>query len=95
MLKVTELELTLEDFSDSGEINLGSYLVQDESMAYCILLWHFSGHKAHNALPASRVFSSMSEESRYTKFHFKTFPHVCHCLEWIYLLECLLFHQGS
>lgn len=45
-----------------------------ESMAYCILLWHSSGHKAHNALPASRVFSSVSEEPIYTKPHFKIFP---------------------
>lgn len=40
-----------------------------ESMAYCALLWHYSGHKAHNTLPASRVFNSMSEQPVHTKPH--------------------------
>lgn len=49
-----------------------------ESMAYCALLWHYSGRKSHNTLPACRVFNSMSEQPVYTRPRcFKIFyPHM-------------------
>lgn len=39
-------------------------------MAEGALLGHYCGHEVHNALPAPRVSSSMSEHSVYTKPHY-------------------------